>query len=362
MSSTSVLSWFSQDYESARHKFLAECQARSIRIDSRLNPRAKGRNGEALYTDIALIGDPKANKTLLLLSGTHGVEGYCGSAVQIGWLQQNRFGDLPDDVNVLMVHAMNPYGFSHDRRVTEDNVDLNRNFIDFSRLDLPGSRYGELHDFLLPQDWTGPRRAEADEGLAKFIEERGMEAFQAAVSSGQYHYPNGIFFGGNAPSWSNEMLHSVMTEYLTGKSAVGTIDFHTGLGPHGHGELITIGTDEQKSRAARWYRGDVTDPEAGSSTSAPLDGMLAHGMMQTLSEVELTFITLEFGTFDVQQVLRAVRGDNWLYERGDLDSPLAREIKRDIRNAFYPETDAWKLKVWERSNEVVQMALDGLAG
>ena len=66
------------------------------------------------------------------MSGTHGVEGYCGSGIQIGFLKEGLFAELPDDMSVVLLHAMNPYGFSNDRRVNEDNVDLNRNFLDFA--------------------------------------------------------------------------------------------------------------------------------------------------------------------------------------------------------------------------------------
>jgi hypothetical protein len=30
---------------------------------------------------------------------------------------------------IVFVHALNPFGFKHHRRVNEDNVDLNRNFL-----------------------------------------------------------------------------------------------------------------------------------------------------------------------------------------------------------------------------------------
>jgi len=357
---STILSCFSASYSEAREKFLKACEARSLTVDSRLNPITKGTNGEALYADIVRIGAESAPKVLLLLSGTHGVEGYCGSGVQVALLDQGCFSDLPDDLSVIMIHAMNPYGFSHDRRVTEDNVDLNRNFLDFGQQDLPGQDYARIHEFILPDDWGGPDHEHANRQLALFIETHGMKAFQAAVSSGQYQYPDGVFYGGNAPTWSNTMFRSFLSDYLTGKSLVGTIDFHTGLGPHGYGELITIGTESQKARTAEWYGDQVTDPEAGTSTSADLDGMIAYGIMETLGDTKLAFVTLEFGTIDSNRVLTAVRGDNWLYHKGNLDTELGKSIKKDIREAFYPDTDGWKLDVWARSSEVIQMALAGL--
>ena len=48
---------------------------------------------------------------------------------------------------VLFVHALNPYGFSHGRRVNEDNVDLNRNFRDFATPPPRNAAYAEVHPF-----------------------------------------------------------------------------------------------------------------------------------------------------------------------------------------------------------------------
>lgn len=360
MSKANILSCFSSSYREARQKFLAACKTRTLQVDSRRNPNAIGVKGEPLYTDIVRIGASDAKKALLLLSGTHGVEGYCGSGVQVALLNHGFLDNLPTDICVIIIHAMNPYGFSHDRRVTEDNVDLNRNFVDFTSPDLPGKDYGHIHEHILPNDWDGPAREEADRQLAHYIGVHGMKAFQAAVSSGQYLCPDGIFFGGNAPTWSNAMFRSVLSEYLVGKSVVGTIDFHTGLGPHGYGELIAIGSEAQKARAAEWYDDDVTDPEAGTSTSANLDGMVAHCIAETFTDTAMTFITLEFGTYEITKVLDALRGDNWLYQQERVDSALRASIKRDIREAFYPDTEEWKLSVWKRSYSVFQKAIEGL--
>jgi hypothetical protein len=56
-------------------------------------------------------------------------------------------------VAVLYVHALNPYGFSHIRRATHENVDLNRNFHDFSKPLPVNEAYRELHPLLLPDQW-----------------------------------------------------------------------------------------------------------------------------------------------------------------------------------------------------------------
>lgn len=356
----SASSFFSASYTEAREKFLAACADRSLAVEHRLNPSAKGRDGEDLFMDVARIGAVDTPKILFFTSGTHGVEGYCGSGAQIGLLQSGMFADLPADTSIVFVHAMNPYGFSHDRRVTEENVDLNRNFRDFSSSVLPESNYSKIHEHVLPEEWEGPAKDAADAALLEYIVEHGQPAFQQAISGGQYTYPDGIFYGGLKPTWSHETYASVLRDYAGAARVAGFVDFHTGLGPYGYGELISDGPSDAKSRSKRWFGSDVTDPDKGNSTSAPLVGTLGHGVAAYLPDAAIAFIALEYGTRDITTVLGAVRGDNWLYHKGDLGTDLGKQIKREIRDAFYPEEDEWYEMVWTRAREVANLAMKGL--
>ncbi|MEM7779444.1 MAG: M14 family metallopeptidase [Pseudomonadota bacterium] len=360
MSDASIIPCFSKDYFEARAKFLKAAAARGLEVDSRLNPNAKGPGGEELYSDIIRIGAEKPKKALLLMSATHGVEGYCGSGPQIGFLEQGYFTGLPDDTAVIMLHALNPYGFAHDRRVNEDNIDLNRNFLDWGNVDLPTSAYGDIAEHVLPQDWGGPAMEAANAALAQYRDTHGPAAFQAAISSGQYHHPDGVFYGGQGASWSNQMLSQMLRDYVGEADVLGVIDFHTGLGPYGYGELIGSGTPEEKALAKSWYGDQVTDPEGGTSTSAPLDGVNHTGISRTLPNTKVSFIAAEYGTRDLDVVLGSIRADNWLYHRGDVASEQGQEIKRVIRDAFYPEFDDWKEMVWDRAKELVGLAMKGM--
>src|SRR5205807_2428201 len=89
-----------------------------------------------------------------IASGTHGVEGYAGAACQFRLLERWRDhygkpGDAAAGHAWLLVHAVNPWGYRYDSRVTRENVDINRNFVDFP-VDVsdPGG-YGEWHDLLV---------------------------------------------------------------------------------------------------------------------------------------------------------------------------------------------------------------------
>ena len=78
-------------YEQARDRFLAEARECGATVDSYLHPRA-GLDGEELAIDVARLGPDDATDVVLVVSGTHGVEGFCGSALQSRWLECLRVG------------------------------------------------------------------------------------------------------------------------------------------------------------------------------------------------------------------------------------------------------------------------------
>ena len=220
---------------------------------------------------------------------------------------------------MLLLHAVNPYGFSHIRRVTEDNVDLNRNFQGFSK-PLPENRgYAAIHDLLVPPDWDGPGRARAEAALDAWRDANGgLKAYQAAVAGGQYAFPDGLFFGGRRPTWSNATFRRILGTHGRAAKRVAVIDVHTGLGPTGYGEPISVHALDSPAfaRARAWWGDDVTSTTAGTSNSSPITGSLIGCIAESLPGAEAAAIGLEFGTVQLAEVFDAIRGDNWLYARG----------------------------------------------
>ncbi|MBT4491035.1 MAG: DUF2817 domain-containing protein, partial [Rhodospirillaceae bacterium] len=347
--------WFSASYGEARSKFLAAAKTAGAMVQSYDHP-LKGPDGGDLAMDLAYLGPADAERVVVASSATHGVEGFCGSGCQIGFLESGLHNELPPGLAVMHVHAHNPHGFAHERRVTEENIDLNRNFIDFSAPLPDNPAYEEVHPWLVPDDWDGPARQAADAAIETYIEKNGMFAFQAAVSIGQHHHADGLFFGGQAPSWSRRTIEALAGEHLMQRSHVALIDFHTGLGPRGHGELISVDVPggAEHLRTVAWYGDEVATPASGDSVSADVQGTIEVGYHAMLQNTESTTIAIEFGTLPSDQVLQALRADNWLYLRGDVASPDGQSIKRDVRAAFYGEDSAWNKDVWERGLEIAR--------
>ena len=119
---------------------------------------ATGPDGGTLAIDVGCFGARDAPKALLILSGTHGGEGYTGSAAQIALLAQRRAAQPAGRYSAsCCCTRINPYGFAHWTRTTENNVDLNRNFIDFSARLPRNDAYLELHDAICPASGPSPR-------------------------------------------------------------------------------------------------------------------------------------------------------------------------------------------------------------
>ena len=353
---------FSQSYQEARGKFLAACTARGLTVNSHLHPLL-GREGETLAMDVAVQGPAQADSMLLLSSACHGVEGFCGSAVQTAMLRDPAWNAAVAEsgMAILYVHALNPYGFSWWRRTTHENVDLNRNFQDFSQALPRNSGYDELANVIIPPSWP-PSAAEQDT-LQRYAQTHGYAKLQEALSGGQYDHPHGIFFGGRSATWSHATLREVLRTHATGCNQLAWIDWHTGLGPAGVGERIFACRDDAAAmrRARAWWGERVTSLHDGSSTSAPLQGLMWLSAYQECGQAEYTGLALEFGTLPTPQMLDALRADQWAENHPQAPARLREAIKRQIRDAFYVDTPAWKKAVLDQSFDAAHGALRGLS-
>lgn len=359
---TEPLPLFAADYFEARAKFLKAAAARGCRLTAHLNPYAKGPKGEDLFVDVAIAGPDDAKSGLLLISGTHGVEGYAGSACQIGWLQSESNDAFPPALKIVMIHALNPYGFAWNRRVTEDNVDLNRNFVDHGGAYPANDGYAELKQAIAPATLDAEALKSADAVLRAYGKTRTAFALQEAISKGQYDHPDGIYFGGAREQWSAGVFRHVVRRELAACRRVGVIDFHTGLGPYGYGELISEDPAEGPAyrRARAWWGDTVRSTQAGDSVSAHVTGSIDSAVPGLLPHADVTMATLEFGTYSTLEVFQALRADNWLHIHGNPLGPEAKEIKVDVRCAFYPDRDDWKEMIWQRAEAVIAQAVSGL--
>jgi hypothetical protein len=345
------------DFQAARTAFLDHATAAGGVLETFDHPE-RGPDGERLAADVARFGDPDAPQRLVCISGTHGVEGFAGSMCQTGWLREGI--DPRPGLAVILVHAINPYGFAWVRRVNEDNVDLNRNCVDFAaRLpDNPG--YDELADLVVPPTWDDATQEATTAALLDYAGRHGLDALQAAVSIGQYRHDRGLFFGGREPVWSRTTLRRIVTTTLRGATGAAVIDLHTGLGEFGEAELIAGHPDAAARARLAAYFDDFTVPADGNSVSADVRGDILDGISDWLPELPVAGVAIEWGTVDIVEVLQALRADAWLHGYGDPLGSAARPIKEALRAAFAPDAPQWADRVLDRFEVVRDRAIDGL--
>lgn len=365
-------SLFSQSYGEARAKFLDAATEAGARPLSFRNPHAAGPAGEPLFLDAVWFGPTDAPTVLVNTSGTHGAEGYAGSAAQLAWMKDGGHRALPAGVAVLLVHAVNPFGFAWGLRGTENNVDLNRNFIDFQQSAPENALYAQLHELLCPSvlDKASLNRLMREGG--RLIAKHGQWALEDAISRGQYTHPDGYHFGGAAPEWSNLTLRRLFGETLSSAKRIGLIDWHSG--PTGDGELIHLCFSEPGeqsfNRLAQWWGQETLDPdqvnEKWGSKRPTRRGILLWGLQQMVGpETEVIGGVIEFRSAqpksDATQALRTTMLERWLRFEGGLSAPEAPRLLMEIREDYAPRRRSWQDKVVANALATYEQTLAGLA-
>lgn len=369
------ISVFSNDYFEARAKFRQAAQAAGAELRAWPNPHP-GPSAEALFCDSAWLGPRDARSVLVVISATHGVEGFCGSGPQIAILKGALAPVLarPEsrDCAILLIHGINPHGWAWLRRVTEENVDLNRNWVDFSRPLPQNPGYEALHAHYCPATLDEVTLRQADEAIGRYASDHGSHAERVARSSGQYTHADGIFYGGKTSTWSRQTSEQILAHYLGGAQQIAIVDMHTGLGPYGYGEPICNHEPggARVQRARQWWGDSVTEPLLGTSSSQEKWGLTEFGYERALAHADIAFVALEYGTYSPERGAKVLRDDHWLHHAGGLDpsrpvhAPLDRladaraaAIKQAIRDHFYPPHDDWKEMVLFRALQVYRQAL-----
>lgn len=343
------------DYHAQRARFLAAAQNKGAEITSYPHP-LPGPQGETLYTDVARLGPATASRLMLVVSGTHGVEGYYGSDCQIAWLAALDEKALPADTALLLIHLLNPWGAAHLRRVNEDNIDLNRNFIDFSQTVPVNLDYAQWHGI-----YHGDR-VSADRQLAETLEGQGWQAVKRVVEAGQYTFADGFFFGGHQPCWSHLTMKTIIEQHLSVAKTILSFDLHTGAGAWGHPMLLSIA--EQRYAAHEWGKAIYgewltvlltgTGRDSVTGVTATATGYLSQYLLSSLPDTLILPLVVECGTYEGEDMHRRVREDHWLHLTGDPASAAGQTSKQQLIEGFWPEDADWRALVVFRTQQIFQ--------
>lgn len=338
------MSFFSKDYPEAKERFIAAARMAEAKLDQ-LTLQSVGLSGEALTVDTAILGDLSSSKILLHTSGIHGVEGFAGSAIQLAALSKNI--PKPSDVSLVFVHILNPYGMAWSRRVNENNVDLNRNFLG------PGESYNGCHPiykkldpFLNPsraQTWFWPQ-------LVYNLGRVGFTALKDAIVQGQYDFRNGLFFGGQDLEEGPALYKNWLKKNVKAPKVVLALDVHTGLGRFGE-EVLFCHTNHRPPNIGKKF----------TALSEPIGYKVRGGLESLTHEVfpnsQWVHFTQEFGTYSMPKILRVLREENFHFCRERKIGASEIELKK-IMN---PEDQRWQHHVVEQGVETLKRSIEWLA-
>ena len=344
---------FSPDYFRARQRFRDLATRHGWELESQALD-ARGPGGEELTLDVAWHG--QGETALVVSSGLHGVEGFFGSAVQLASLE--RWPAPPGGVRWLFLHGLNPFGFAHLRRVNEDNVDPNRNFL------VAGEEYrgcAPIYPRLDPL--LNPRRPPS--ALDPFplravwaVLRHGMPALKQAVAGGQYDYPQGLFYGGTAPCQTVRLLQAHLARWLGDARRVWHFDIHTGLGRWATWKLLAddpLPPARAETLAALYGRETIADSIPHGLTYLTR-GSFGTWCVATFPERDYTYLCLEFGTYAPLRVLAGLRAENQAHHWGQPDSPAGRRARVWLRELFCPASPSWRQHALEQALGVIGSA------
>lgn len=355
------LSSFSASYAEAREKFL---DAAGPQVSRYPHPSGRGPQGEELSLDVAVLGPKDASRVLAVGCGTHGIEGYPGSAALTNWMRSGGGKRLPRDTAVVFLHAHNPWGFAHKTRVTEENADLNRNFVDFSAPLPANPGYLEVHPLIIPPAWDEASVREAFRRLGEYRQRVGEQAFSDAFNGGQYSHADGVYYGGARAQWSNGAFRRAVKEHFGAARKIAFIDLHTGIGPrYGHIYLcFHPAASPGYERARSWWGERAVNREGVTHKAlAAYKGLLIDAFEAMLPSAELTTMVVEFGTLPREGMQRSSLLQRWLRFHGPRDPERARRLLPEYEEAYYSSEPRWREAVLEQSFEILERGVRGIS-
>mmetsp|Transcript_18562 Transcript_18562/g.36420 ORF Transcript_18562/g.36420 Transcript_18562/m.36420 type:complete len:415 (+) Transcript_18562:84-1328(+) len=383
---------FSETYMEARAKFLEASRTASAEVHSlEITKDAEG----SYTTDIAIVRG-SGSGLVVVSSGTHGVEGYAGSAVQLHVLDTLK--RAPVKPTVVLIHAVNPFGMAHYRRWNENNVDLNRNALhdadNFAQLiekDKLRDTYYKFDGMFNPRRPPGCFYVHVGIWfhMAFQIARYGLKALKTALVAATYTQSQGLFFGGQELQPSHALLRAFMQKHFghVRASNVAWLDVHTGLGPCGIDVLMGAAEDAaEMAQICPVVPGECAGFQTGFGRSteetialrcgSPDTGGLvveSRGKVDQSAGYDFTVgimgrdewtrelfmpssgrtlsMTQEFGTLSNIKVARALMLENVGFHHDRINHEYWRSFSRD---AFYVRTRDWKRRVLKRGMDVFE--------
>ena len=317
---------------------------------------------------VPATGSPE--KLLIVTSGVHGIEAFAGSAVQQMMLSEIVFAQDRTHLSLLFIHAVNPWGYRHLRRVNEHNIDMNRHFAATDALFETVNEYYPVVDPDLNRttavtqtdfDNRGPYVAQF---LIAFSAANPTADVYQAVLSGQYQYPLGLYYGGMEFEAQKATLEALLVEKLDQHEAVFLMDLHTGYGNRAQLHLFgapDLGTPAAVESIFAGYEIDTGDSPDFYETFG--DIILYLGELAAEREMTYVGMTMEYGTLGLgleagaDSLGRTVL-ENQGYHHGYESEAVQADVEEAFRELYFPAASDWRETIMQSSREMLPVFIE----
>jgi hypothetical protein len=353
-----LLALFPATYESSRERFRQNLPAIQKQWPAAELSHQRLSGDEDLTIDwIHSDAREKNDKVLILTTAEHGIEGYVGGAMQQRFIDKYLPRLDPRTTGLLLVHAINPWGMKHHRRVNADNIDLNRTFLWNQAFD---PAFNPEYDFL--NDYINPVKPIKRLALGKvnfYINLlwrtilKGMPWLKHTLLIGQYRYARSLYYGGEDYPEETRTLIDLYRQAFQAYDQILHLDMHTGYGPRYQMSLVnsvleTI-TSQEFEKKFNYPLMVAANPEEFYAIRGDMIDYVYALRKHEFPEKKLYATSFEFGTLgdDFSGQIgspRAMVLENRLYWQGAANDKLAGQVKHDFEELFNPDANDWRAK------------------
>lgn len=361
------LSYYYETYDECRNAFIKSIVKFSTDFDSVKsgNFYVHGKADNDLTINWCYIPAQKTRDKLLIInSGLHGIEGYTGSAVQIMFIEKILNQYIPDNMGVLLLHGLNPYGFKYNRKTTEHNVDLNRNCITHDQnFDIRNQGFANLTGFLMPADPVNinnlRNRFFHMTAIYRIIQ-KSMPVLRQAALQGQYDFEKGFYYGGKDYEPQIKTLEPFLVNLINDYSMVLNVDLHTGYGERGTMHLfIDKPEDEAVLKGVETIFEGIKIDWGSDEDFYSIGGEYISWINSLVPGVLCIPMCFEYGTLNSQEIFGSLKSiqimilENQGAHYGYKNEKSEKKVKYMFKEMYYPSSPVWRTKIMADSYEML---------
>ena len=360
----SLSEYFPLNYADSRRRF-SEAIEKIRPPKSAGSWKIPGKKDDDLYVDHVWLPPTESAKTLFVLtSGIHGSETYAGSAIQQMFIKEILPSIDRRHIGIFIVHAMNPYGFKHHERCTENHVNLNRNFsVSGENFKNKSDESKNICERFLDRKPVGSLKSDLLTGMQMkdgkpWFGEISLDELIKATAPGQFERAEDWEYGGTKLEPQSSFFVEKLRELMKDFGDVIGFDLHTGLGDRGRLHLLT---DLPGKSLDKNLFNEIIDPVSDSEfyTFTPPETEGFYAVHKTLNSAfgdlageqqRVYSLTMEFGTlghsleaqlFGLNSFALAHQGQFHGFASPELKSEIVRENFERSR----PPSIEWELQI-----------------